>query len=178
MIELKGKAKTILERSNTERLKRKYLVVPGSDLAQALGAALNRAGYTVVTGGGKRIREMLNPTPRKSNQDSLVYQIPCSGCDSSYYGETCRGFDTRVKEHKADLRHHRPSSALVDHVDKAGHLPKWKEAKILQSGLDRKRRKVLEALYISTNKNINKRTGDIVWATTAALMCIPRDRGR
>ncbi|XP_045106849.1 uncharacterized protein LOC123501873 [Portunus trituberculatus] len=180
MVELKEKAKKIYERSNSEKLKRKFIVVPKSDLALVLGKVLHQAGYTrtVVTTGGKRIGEMVKPGIQKNNEDSVVYQIPCNGSDSSYYGETGRGLATRIKEHQADLRHHRPSSALVDHADKTGNLPNWKGMRAIQSGIEERTRKVLESLYISTNNNINKRTGDVIWATAAALICTPRDRGR
>ena len=62
---------------------------------------------------------------------------------------------------------------MVDHVDSAGHLPNWQGAKVLKCGLDRRKRKALEAMYIrSRKKNINKRTGDIVWAAAAPTFCI------
>lgn len=39
------------------------------------------------------------------------------------------------------MRHHHTSSALVDHVDKAGHLLDWKGARSLHQGLHRNKRK-------------------------------------
>lgn len=90
------------------------------------------------------------------NEDSVVYRIPCSGCESSPFCQSSRGLGTKIREHRADVRTHRPLNAVVDHVDKDGHVKsaeKWPE---------HKKRKVTEALYIPTNKNINKRTGDTV----------------
>ena len=29
----------------------------------------------------------------------LVYKFPCASCSSSYIGETCRHFETRIEEH-------------------------------------------------------------------------------
>lgn len=76
---------------------------------------------------------------------------------------------TRLKEHKADIRHHRVSSGLVKHMDDKDHLPKWDEAKDLKSNLTKQQRKPAESLYITNNENnINKRTGDAVWAEVAA----------
>jgi len=98
----------------------------------------------------------------------VVYEIPCGGCDHKYYGESSRGLVTRLKEHKADIRRHRVSSALVNHVDDKGHLPKWDQAKVPKSDLTKQQRKAIEAFYITNSKNINKRTGDIVWADAAA----------
>ena len=171
LVELKRKAKLITERKREEETRLKCLVVPGSDLAQTLGKSLRNAGYLLVSSGGKRLGDLLHVSNHRKNEESAVYEIPCRGCERSYIGETGRGLPTRLKEHKADVRHHRLSSALVDHIDKEGHLPEWSQASVLRSGLDRKLRKVTEALYIATKKTVNKRTGDIVWSETAARIC-------
>ena len=37
----------------------------------------------------------------------LIYKFPCASCSSSYIGETCRHFETRVEEHiKKDNKSH------------------------------------------------------------------------
>ena len=48
------------------------------------------------------------------------------------------------------------------------HLPNWEGAAILEKDIDKTKRKVLEALYIAVNKNINQRTGDVKWCMTSA----------
>ena len=123
-----------------------------------------------MTATVSRIRDITSKKDEQTkNTHSLLYEIPCGGCDKKYYGETSRGIETRLKEHKADIRHHRPNSALVNHVDDQGHLPKWSEAKTLQMNLSKQHRKAWESIYITLNKeNLNKRTGDIVWAEVAA----------
>ncbi|KAK8399293.1 hypothetical protein O3P69_003424 [Scylla paramamosain] len=47
-------------------------------------------------------------------------------------------------------------------------------AKVLHQGLGKKKRKVLEAVYINMNKNLHKRSGDVVWAGPAAALCTPK----
>ncbi len=67
----------------------------------------------------------------------------------------------------------------MDHIDKVGHMSNWKETKILKCSLEKdKKKKVLEAMYIATNENINKRPGDIVWAAPAAALCVFWIKGR
>ncbi|MPC63716.1 hypothetical protein E2C01_057818 [Portunus trituberculatus] len=68
----------IFKRNSDEKPKKKYLVVPASDLAQALGTALHLTEYAVVSTGGQRIEEKLAPGQKKCSPDSLVHQIPCS----------------------------------------------------------------------------------------------------
>ena len=145
-----------------------YLVVPGSDMAATLGKALRHTGLIIVCDSGKKIGELVKGGKCNKDNNSIVYKIPCNGCDSSYYGETYRGLENRIREHKADIRYHRLTSALVNHVDDKGHLPKWEGATELEKGLSKQQRKVIEALYITTNNNINQRAGDIKWCTAAA----------
>ena len=64
---------------------------------------------------GLTVKNLVQSRKKKAteNQGSVIYKIPCGACDKSYIGETFRGKDTRTKEHKSDLRHHRLSNAFV-----------------------------------------------------------------
>ena len=99
-----------------------------------------------------------------------MYIASSGGCDKADYGEKYRGLEKRVKEHRADVKYHRTTSAFVNHVDQAGHLPKWEDAITLEKNVSRQSRKVLEAMYIAINKNINQRTGDLKWAKITAAV--------
>lgn len=47
----------------------------------------------------------------------LVYNIPCSGCDVVYIGETIQHLKTRIRQHTNDVKNKRTkNSALVDHA--------------------------------------------------------------
>ena len=112
--------------------------------------------------------------PKHSLTNSIVYQIPCGGCDTPYYGETGRGLNTRLNEHKADFRHHRLSNAMVVHSEKEGHLPRWKDAIILHQGFTKAKRKALEAATIATKPNINTKPGSLrlVKVTAQSLVTV------
>ena len=48
----------------------------------------------------------LNPIP-DDLKSFLVYKVTCASCNSSYIGETCRHFKTRIEEHiKKDNKSH------------------------------------------------------------------------
>ena len=164
------KARNIRQRPVTdERSNISYLVVPNSNLAIRLSNALRSTGLVIVCDTGRRIGELVKHKINKQcNENSIVYKIPCNSCDSSYYGETHRGLEKRVREHRADVRYHRLTNALVNHIEDKGHLPKWEDAETVEKGISKQQRKVLEALHIATNDNINQRTGDIKWTTTTA----------
>ena len=167
------KARSISARGEIreERDNVSYLVVPNSDLAQALRATLRPTGLVIVCDSGRKIGELVRPKIKGyGNDNSVVYKIPCGGCDKAYYGETYRGLEKRIKEHRADVRYHRTTSAFVNHIDQAGHLPKWEDAITLEKNVNRQSRKVLEAMHIAINKNINQRTGDLKWAKITAAV--------
>ena len=46
---------------------------------------------------------------------NLVYMLTCSTCNSQYVGETKREFKVRIKEHLADIKHHR-DTPVARHV--------------------------------------------------------------
>ena len=49
----------------------------------------------------------------EKNENSVVYKVLCARCPRAYYGETGRGLHTRLREHRADLRHRRSSTGCV-----------------------------------------------------------------
>lgn len=77
---------------------------------------------------GKKIGDITRSKP--SGQDdavskaSIVYKIPCNGYQRTYFGETAHGSERRLTEHKAYLRQHGTSYALVVHMGEKGHLPR------------------------------------------------------
>ena len=167
------KAVEIRERKeHAEKSNLQYLVVPNSTFSSLLSRTLRPTGMIIVNDTGKKIGHLVKKTTVSESKTSVVYKIPCNGCDSAYYGETSRGLPNRVREHKADIRHHRDSNAFVNHLDIKGHLPDWKSASILEQGLRKQQRKVIESLYIATNVNINKRAGDLKWTKATASYAV------
>lgn len=56
---------------------------------------------------------------------------------------------------KADIRHHKRGSMLIDHMDE-GCLPQWNDTKILKNSLLKQHKKANES-YITRDKNISAR---------------------
>ena len=68
---------------------------------------------------------------------------------------------------------------MVVHVDEAGHLPNWKEAEVIHEGLSKQKRKVMEAAYIATEKNMNTASGRFkVSKVAVAIMRITSARSQ
>ena len=102
---------------------------------------------------------------------SVVYRIPCGICDKQYIGETGKGLKTRIAEHRRDLRRHVLGNAIVVHVEKSGHLPRWEEAEILEKGIKKDIRRALEAAHIITKHTYNTRAGFYTLGQATAELC-------
>ena len=172
---LKKKAENIWRRDcPREREEKQCIVVPYSKKAEPVTKFLTRIGVNVIHSSGRKIRDCLRNTAREDRMDDnrVVYRIPCGGCEKSYYGETSRGLHRRLKEHKDDLRHNRDSNSLVVHAVGYGHLPAWNNTTTLHSGLERRKRRTVEAAYITTEAATNHREGFVKLAASAARMVV------
>ncbi|XP_069998530.1 uncharacterized protein [Penaeus vannamei] len=109
----------------------KFLVLPPCSVSQTISKYFGNTVKIAITSGEKIhdiVRDKKQPV---NNPNSAAYRISCTSCNKAYFDETGRGFNTRINEHRADVRHHRTSNAIVVHVDEAGHLPIWKEAEVI-----------------------------------------------
>lgn len=93
--------------------------MPHTDLTDDLRRVLFGNNIQVVADTGRKIKDLVSrKTEGTKEKKSIVNEMPCSGCDNRYYNESSSGLDTRLKEHKADLKYHQENSALVNHMDK------------------------------------------------------------
>ena len=127
----------------------------------------------MVEKSGQKISQLVAAPRRKNRRDeSVVYKIPCNGCDLPYYGETSRGLKQRIVEHKRDFRNHNINNSLVKHTDRCPHLPDWKHAEILKRNLCKKERKTLESCLIEAFPCTNTKAGDVKLAKSVALVLV------
>ena len=111
----------------------------------------------IVHTSGTRIGDIIKKKSSEKNVDSIIYSVPCGqvGCQKEYIGETCRGFKTRMYEHKQDLKWDRQHNALVQHRTATGHMPDFTKAATLQSNMTKMERKFKESLFISARNTVN-----------------------
>ena len=60
-----------------------------------------------------------------------VYEIPCNDCSEKYYGESGRGLETRLAEHKRAYDQHATNSAIVSHAFNKDHRINWNHSNII-----------------------------------------------
>ena len=171
---LKKKAKEIANREDDiDQNENVFVVVPFSSKAREIDSLLCKVGIRVAYKSGRKIGDIVkHRTNIVGDDNSAVYRIPCNGCSRSYYGETSRGLNKRIYEHKNDIKQHRSSNSLVVHIDEEGHLPQWQEAVVVHKGLQKKTRKIIEAAYITTEKVTNHRDGFIKLSRAAGKLII------
>ncbi|EZA55678.1 hypothetical protein X777_04187 [Ooceraea biroi] len=79
----------------------------------------------------------------------MVYKISCNGCDASYVGQTKRRFNTRINEHKNDIKKRsRTPSVISDHRFTFDHDFEWNDVKIIDIESSYKKRLISEMVNI------------------------------
>ena len=157
---LKRKATEIFASSRSKK-ETNYISVPPTRRGEKITKNLSNIGIHIAQSAGKRIADIIKQpkSNERRNEQSVIYRIPCSGCEAGYYGESSRGIEKRIQEHRRDVRLHNLSNALVLHINETNHLPNWGEAEVLHFNLSKKERRMTEAAYITTNKCTNHREG-------------------
>ena len=85
-------------------------------------------------------------------KSSVVYQIVCPGCQSSYVGQTTRHLTTRINEHQ------RSTAPVSQHLSVCSPMSVFPQAKIIDSSRLPSKLLTLEALYIDKLKpSLNQR---------------------
>ena len=88
-----------------------------------------------------------------------VYIVPCRECPSVYIGQTGRPLETRIREHKYNVRRGYHGSGLYKHVYDTNHAISWDEARWVWRCGNEKRRLVVESALIQQVTNMNLTTG-------------------
>ena len=183
LIKQKEKAERIMKRNSEDandprrkhKISKRWVTIPNSKKADIISRALEKTDIRVATNTGARIKEILSNKEEKnhpSEENSVVYEIPCKGCYKTYVGETGRGLDIRLKEHRSDVKFHRVSNAIVLHIEKCNHLPDWDRTRILEKNVKKQTRKTLEAAHIISRNTFNSRSGFITWSAAAAKLAV------
>ena len=88
-----------------------------------------------------------------SLRSSVVYSIPCSGCDRKYIGQTSQFLKKRITQHKSDIRVGKfKFCALAAHTHTTGHSFNYDEVRILASEPSLRSRLLLESFFINKDK--------------------------
>jgi hypothetical protein len=84
-----------------------------------------------------------------SKQTEIVYEIDCVHCNSCYIGQTKRHLETRIKEHRNDIK--KPvnnHSVVTKHRLSQNHDFDWHNPKILYKERHFRKREISEMFFI------------------------------
>jgi len=83
----------------------------------------------------------------------VVYKINCMHCDKAYIGQTKRHLETRIKEHRSNIKKPTGSySVVTNHRLSENHDFKWDEPTILHKENNRRKREIAEMFFIKKFK--------------------------
>jgi len=89
----------------------------------------------------------------KKRNTNVVYKIDCKDCEKVYIGQTKRHLETRVKEHKNNIRNASGNfSVVTNHRLSSNHEFKWDEPIILHKERNRRKREIAEMFFIKKFK--------------------------
>jgi len=93
----------------------------------------------------------------KENMTEVVYKIDCKDCEATYIGQTKRHVNTRIKEHRNNIKLHSSNQSVVSkHRSDHLHDFNWTAFDILHHEKYTKKREIAEMFYIKKfNNTIN-----------------------
>ena len=104
------------------------------------------------------IRNRLVKNNKHSN-NSGVYCIPCKDCHKCYYGESGRGLEVRIQEHKRNVRNGVQYSAIAAHCLDVGHRVSFDEASMVYKSNSVRIRRLVEGALIGLNETFENNKG-------------------
>ena len=102
---------------------------------------------------------MIKNSPRLCN--GCIYEIPCKDCNCKYIGQSGKGLDTRVKQHKYSVRTGQENNALFVHMRDENHSIDWLNSSSIVKCNSFIKRNIIESSVIKQTEqnNMNLSTG-------------------
>ena len=153
-------------------------MLPNTSVADKVSPLLRKVGTRVVKTGSVTVGNILKG--RKSRSDvrkAGVYSVPCTQCSKVYIGETFRGIEKRLSEHKYDMKCFNLNNATVQHRFDTGHNANWKEAKMIKYVNDTMTRRCFESAYITSFDTMNQNKGFFLLARPLACLLLNKQPG-
>ncbi|XP_055527260.1 uncharacterized protein LOC129719869 [Wyeomyia smithii] len=140
--------------NNGEKEETKYVTtqyVPC--LSEKLQKTLKKNGLTLAVKPKNKVKDVifskLKDTIPPGQQKNVVYSIPCgTGDGKMYVGQTSRKLDTRIGEHKNDIKRKDNRTGLTQHTLGDGHVFDFEKVTILERIVDQESRITAETFHI------------------------------
>jgi hypothetical protein len=108
-------------------------------------------GYACLNRLDKFIKLHKDITDHNS-KNNIIYKIMCKDCDASYVGQTKRKLNTRIIEHKRNIKQSN-LSVVSRHIIDMNHDMDWNDVRILDCESNYYKRLISETIHIKQQKN-------------------------
>jgi hypothetical protein len=110
-------------------------------------------GYRILNKLSNMIRVQKDKNPLFMN-NNVIYRIDCNNCDASYVGQTKRKLQTRIREHKYNIRlDDSKHSVITNHILNYNHTFDWDNTCILDHEPNYQKRLISEMIHIKEQTN-------------------------
>ena len=134
--------------------KKNILAIPFHEKLVRLPRILSLFNIQIVFKNNNTINKLLiRNSPR--NNDGCVYNIPCTDCNFSYIGQTGKGLEMRISQHKYSIRTGQLSSGLFVHVRDYNHKIDWSNARKIAASNSIMERNIIESCCIKQTFSCN-----------------------
>ena len=150
------KAKRIFYDSNPREQfnNNNLLVLPYHENFRDLPQLLKSFNVNVVFKNASTVRTMLIKNSPNDN-GSCVYKIPCNMCSKFYLGQTGKGLQTRIMQHKQSIRYGQETNAIFLHLRDNHHTIDWSNAAPIAYCKNALERNVIESSLIKYSEKCN-----------------------
>ena len=126
-------------------------------LTEALARSVKKTGLNIIYNIPKKLDKVIKrgkDKVSKADMKEVVYKIDCSDCDATYIGQTKRHLNTRIKEHRNNIKLHTSNQNVISkHRNELLHDFKWTSLNILHREKHRRKREIAEMFYIKKHNN-------------------------
>ena len=137
--------------NNTEKKLTQKIILPYVPMLENLKPQLRKFNTEIIFKHKNKLSNQIVYNKPKSLTHSGVYKIPCKSCQKQYIGETGRDLDTRISEHKKDIKPkviQNKESGVASHVFNTGHSFDFENAKIVHDCDNKTERHIVESVLI------------------------------
>ena len=146
-------------RSKFNQDSNKIISLPYNESLDKIKYDLRNSGCELVFNYPSTVSKSLINNRPNTNEQCGTYEISCNNCPKKYFGETGRSVNTRINEHKRDVRNGNENNAIFLHIQNTQHSINWNNPRLVYKSSDFVRRRVVESTLINNFENMNVSNG-------------------
>lgn len=143
-----------LQQEDSGRTETKYVSTPYIPcLSEKLSKILRKHNITLAYQPRDKVKNTVfsrlkDPIPKQKTKN-VVYAVPCGTDDGKVYvGQTGRMLETRINEHRSNIRKKEAKTGLTQHHMEEGHNFDFEKTDILERIENQETRTIAEAFHI------------------------------